>query len=338
MRRALLLAGAIAFVVACGGPRGAGYLLRAGWSEARLLLRRQPITALLAEPDLDPALRERLELVLAAREFARDLGLRVGDSYTTYADVDRDETVYVLSAAYRDRLEPYTWWFPIVGRVPYRGFFDRGAAEEAARRLAPSDLDVDVRPAITFSTLGWFADPLLSTVADDPPVPLVETVIHELFHSTVYVPGEAAFNESAATFAGHRGAIAFFCDGPHADAAHCTEARHRWRATRARAAVLGRLASRLRRLYASDPPVARRERARLWLASSAAETLARRGLGGRRDLVPPNNARLLGELIYATDLDRFDDLAATDADLRPALTTLVEDARSRRGAFAALRG
>src|SRR5439155_773510 len=173
------------------------------------------LTELLARPDLDPTLRERLELVRAVRTFAAGpLGLRVGQNYATFAELDRDATAYVLSAAHRDRLAPYTWWYPIVGRVPYQGFFDRAAADAAGRRLAARDFDVDVRPAVAFSTLGWFADPLLSTVAQAPPVELADTLIHELFHSTVYVSGDAAFNESAATFAGHRGAIAFFCSGP----------------------------------------------------------------------------------------------------------------------------
>src|SRR5207247_1246767 len=136
-----------------------------------------------------------------------------------------------------------TWWYPVVGRVPYQGFFERGQAEAAGERLSGRGLDVEVRPAVAFSTLGWFADPLLSTVAQAPPVALADTVIHELFHSTIYVPGDATFNESAATFAGHRGAIAFFCSGPGAAPKPCAEARRRWAVTRARATLFARVAT-----------------------------------------------------------------------------------------------
>jgi predicted aminopeptidase len=328
-----LLVGLLA--TGCGGP---GYLMRAGWQEARILLRRQPITALLARPDLDPGLRARLALTLAVRDFAAGpLGLNVGRSYTTFAEVSRDETVYVVAAARRDRLEAYTWRYPLVGRLPYRGFFDRGAAEAAAAELAAADLDVEVRPAVAFSTLGWFADPLLSTAAAGPPVGVAETVIHELFHATLYVPGAAAFNESAATFAGHRGAEAFFCAGPGADAPACATARRRWDATRARGQVLGRLAARLRRLYAVHPAPAVLQRQRARLAAAAAKTLARRGIAGADDLVPPNNARLLGDLVYATELDTFDRLAPGDADVGPALGALVREARGAADPFAALR-
>ena len=324
----------LALVVGCGTP---GYLVRAGWAEARLLLRRQPIAGLLARPDLPPGLRERLELVLAVRAFAAGpLGLRAGDSYTTFAEVPRDATVYVVSAARRDRLEAYDWGYPLVGRLPYRGFFSRAAAERVAGDLAARDLDTEVRPALAFSTLGWFADPLLSSAAAEPPVAVVETVLHELWHATLFVPGAAAFNESSATFAGHRGAIAFFCAGPGADPGRCSEARRRWAAVRARGRVLEHLAARLRRLYAAAPPPALRERVRLRLARAAAQALGRRGAGGRDDLLPPNNARLLGDLIYETRLGAFDALAPTDADLGPALAALAGAARGAADPFRAL--
>jgi predicted aminopeptidase len=322
-------------VAGCAEP---AYLLRAGWAEARLLLRRQPIPALLDRPDLDLGLRERLELTLAVRRFAAtDLGLNVGDAYRTFAEVPHDATVWVVSAARRDRLEAYSWRYPLVGRLPYRGFFDRGAADAAAARLAERDLDVEVRSALAFSTLGWFADPLLSTAASEPPVAVAETVLHELWHATLFVPGEATFNESAATFVGNRGAVAFFCGG--ADPAHperCDEARRRWDATRARGRVLGRFAARLRALYAASPAVPARERVRAALARAASAALARRGLGATEDLVPPNNARLLGELVYLTDLDTFDALVADDRDLGSAIRALATSARSASDPFAAL--
>ena len=332
-KRVLFLAAVLA-LAGCGDPR---YLLRAGLSEARLLLRRQPIPALLARPDLEPGLRERLELTLSVREFAAGtLGLRVGRSYTTFAEVPDDATVYVVSAARRDRLESYAWRYPLVGRLPYRGFFERESAEAAARDLATQDLDVEVRPALAFSTLGWFADPLLSTAAAETPVAVAETVLHELWHATLFVPGAAAFNESAATFAGHRGAVAYFCARADADPGRCAEARRRWKRTRERGRVLGHLAARLRRLYASAPALAAREHGRTRLARAAARVLARRGLGDPASQVPPNNARLLGDLIYLTRLDAFDALARTDDDLGPALAAVADAARGAREPFAVL--
>jgi predicted aminopeptidase len=336
-RTAVLALAVLACASACGQPL---YVARLGWAEAKILWRREPIREVVTRPGVDADLRERLELVLAAREFARDqLGFRVGKSYTSYAEVGAHEaTVHVVSAAYRDRLKSFTWWYPIAGRVPYRGFFDAAAAQAEARHLARRGLDVDIRPAIAFSTLGWFPDPLLSVTAEEKPVPLVATVLHELFHQTLYVANEPAFNESAATFAGDRGAVAFFCHGPGADGARCDRARRGWKRTLARGRVLDRLADKLRRLYASSPPPAVRERVRKQLAERAADMLVRHHLGDASDVSPPNNARLLGALLYATRLDDFEALAPGDDDPGPALRALVTAARGSADPFEALSG
>jgi predicted aminopeptidase len=303
--------------MALGGPT---YLARAAWSEASLLLRREPIAEILAQPGLDRVRADRLRLALAVRDFARDaLGLRVGDSYSTFVDVEQAEPVHVLSAAYRDRLESHLWRYPIVGRLPYRGFFDRADADAAAARLEREGLDVEVRPASAFSTLGWFADPLLSSTAAEPPVGLVETIVHELFHATVWRKGDAVFNESAANWMGHRGAIAFFCGGPGADGADCHEARRRWAVTRARGRIFARLGTRLRKLYGAAPPVAVREAVRARLAGRAGDALAARRLGSRSELFPPNNARLLGLQLYTTGLEDFERMVPPGGDLRMAV-------------------
>jgi predicted aminopeptidase len=161
-------------------------------------------------------------------------------------------------------------------------------------------------------------------------------VLHELWHATLYAPGAAAFNESSASFAGHRGATAFFCDGPGANPDRCTAARLRWRRLRLRGAVLVRFADALRRLYARAPAPAPRERARTWLAGRAGAALAVRGVGTASELLPPNNAGLLGELVYVTRLDAFDALAPTNADLRPALAALRGRVREGGEPFAAV--
>jgi predicted aminopeptidase len=335
VRRAAVIV--VLLALAGCGACAPGYVLRLGWTEAGILLRREPIERLLADEQLSPELRERLELVLAARRFAAtDLGLRVGESYASYAEVGNEAVVHVVSAAHPDRLEAVTWWYPIAGRVPYRGFFARSEADDEAARLAGDGLDVDVREAVAFSTLGWFADPLLSTTAAAAPVPLVETVLHELFHATLYVPGESTFNESAATFVGHRGAIAFFCGGPGDDAGRCGEARRRWSATLAESAVLSRLAARLDRVFAADLPAPERDRLRSRLADRAVRQGSRHGLRLDDLLLPPNNARLMAALVYLSHLDAFETLTPADAPLGPAIRRLIEATRDADDPFTAV--
>src|SRR5467141_3675047 len=151
MKRKLVVAAGIVVLAALWlSPTGC-YLSRGAWEEAKILSRRQPIAELVADPKTPKAAREKLKVVLAAREYARDsLRLRTKDSFTTYSRLDHDTLVLVVSAAYRDRLKPYTWWFPIVGRVPYKGYFDFKGAKRDAGHLFDEGFDVYVRPSDAF--------------------------------------------------------------------------------------------------------------------------------------------------------------------------------------------
>lgn len=124
------------------------YLVRAAWAEGRILANRRAILEIVADSATKPSIVSKLRLVLAARSFAAEsIGLRARQSFTTFSALDRDTLVLVLSGAYRDRLLPYTWWFPVVGRVPYKGYFDFLAATKAARALDAAGFDVYLRPS-----------------------------------------------------------------------------------------------------------------------------------------------------------------------------------------------
>ena len=211
------------------------YLLRAAWAEAAILARARPIDALVRDSTTDPATRAKLELVLAARAFASDsVRLNAKRGFRTYSHIEHDTLVVVLSAAYRDRLRYRTWWFPIVGSVPYKGYFDVRDARKAAAELSRDGFDAYLRPTSAFSTLGYLEDPVLSTTIDEDSVELVNTVIHELTHSTFYASGQAVFNESFANFVGTRGAEWFYA--ARGDSAKVRIARDDW----ARQKLLGR--------------------------------------------------------------------------------------------------
>ncbi len=208
------------------------YVMRAGLAEARILSARRPIPDVILDESTDERTRGLLLFATEARRFAADsLRLDVGDAYTTFTRLEKDTLAMVLSAAYPDRLAPRTWWFPVVGHVPYRGFFDFEKAEAERAGLEDEGFDTYLRPTAAFSTLGWFPDPLLSTVLEQDAVGVVETLIHELSHNHLFVPGNARFNESFATFVGYVGAARFFCrrTGGGSDTVKCQRARARWR-------------------------------------------------------------------------------------------------------------
>ncbi|MEJ2216503.1 MAG: aminopeptidase, partial [Gemmatimonadota bacterium] len=149
----------LALIAACFLFCSPVYVIRAGVQEAKILSRRRHIETVVQDSATPAWVRHKLDLVVQARTYAKQqLGLKVGDSYTTYARVDHDTLLMVVSGARKDAFIPYTWWFPIVGRVPYKGYFDFDAAYAEGRKLERRGYDSYVRPSGAFSTLGWFND------------------------------------------------------------------------------------------------------------------------------------------------------------------------------------
>jgi predicted aminopeptidase len=332
MRVGLAILGLVA-LSSCGGE-DVRYVLRAAYEEARILARREPIAEMLADDDLDPATRGKLELVLATRTYARDrLGLEVGGSYGSVASIDQDQIIHVVSAAYRDRLEPYTWWFPIAGTVPYRGYFERSSAVDLAQALESEGYDTYVRRALAFSTLGYFDDPLPSHLLKYDDEELVETIFHELLHGTVYFGGHSAFNESFANFVGHRGAIAFFAERGRGDVAR--RATLRWEDSLQFSRVLAEILEELEKAYASG--VSETDRARLFAA--ARERYAGRVWNtdefDRFATGPLNNAVLLARHVYSDRLSVFEEVFGRfDEDLPRSIEWVTQAARSSEDPFA----
>lgn len=315
------------------------YLSRGAWEEAKILSRRQPITEIVADKRTPEADRQKLRVVLAAREYARDsIRLRTKDSFTTYSRLDHDTLVLVLSAAYRDALRPYTWWFPIVGDVPYKGYFDFAAARRDADNFKKDGFDIYLRPSDAFSTLGWFNDPLLNTSLRRDSIDLANTVIHELTHNTFYASGQAPFNESFAMFVGARGAAAFFRSRGSDSSALRLEAR--WDDDKLLAGFWARVIKSLDSAYKAHPNdkawrIAVRDtvyaRTRATLVTEIAPQLKTISpLYAQR--TPLDNASLLARRVYASDLQLFDDVYEREGrNLRRTIGRVIGLAKSRPG-------
>jgi predicted aminopeptidase len=263
------------------------------------------------DSSIAPAVRRSLGLVLETRDYAARLGLEAKKTYTTYADVGRDTLLLVLQAAPKDCICPHTWKYPIVGRIPYKGFFDPEAARREASRFAARGYDTYLRPSSAFSTLGWFNDPLLSTAVTRDSVELAATVFHEIAHNTLYVKSATPFNESFAQLVGYRSAQAFFLE--RGDSLRAQQAADRWHDEIVLGDYYAALVGRLQTLYAQHPDSATlnegRREAAAWARAQLEGPIGRRLRTfriGRLTERPINNAQLIGARIYRTRLDLFD--------------------------------
>lgn len=186
------------------------YILHAAAGQFRLLNGSVPIEKAMKEDTLTPMQKDQLSLVAAVKGFGGDeLGLKKTESYESIYLGSNQSPIYVVSAAPKDRLTLITWWFPVVGRMPYLGFFDLDRAEAEKKKLLERDLDAIIGQAEAYSTLGWFQDPVTLNLIEGSSLDLVETILHEMTHTTLYVKGQGEFNEGLAVLVGKRGAFLF---------------------------------------------------------------------------------------------------------------------------------
>jgi predicted aminopeptidase len=185
------------------------YTLKQGFTMLGYLNKAVPLESLLEE-DIPEELAKNqrfVEDIQDIRCFAvQELGLKESANYTRYVALDRDYLAAVVSASAADSFTRHEWWFPVVGKVPYKGFFNPEDARKEAEKLKKQGLDVWIRRVDAFSTLGWFSDPLYSYMQTYPLYHLADLLIHETLHATVYLKGQSQFNEELAEFVGSEGA------------------------------------------------------------------------------------------------------------------------------------
>lgn len=290
------------------------YLGHVGAGQARLLLARQPIDALLEDAATPGELRARLELVFHVRAFAARLGLRVGNRYTHYAPWPGDRVVTTVVATRAGEVEPAGFWFPILGRVPYKGYFDPQRASAEAERLRRRGLDVCESRVPAYSTLGWFDDPVTGPMLREPEAELVETLFHELVHASFYLPGESDWNEGVASFVGEEARVRFYAgrEGPAAGARERSRVALR---RRLREALL-RARRAAERVYAELPPGPERAAARAEVDAGARAELAQLVAGG--------DAAAIARVARLRTNDACLALAATYAEQTPCLAARLE--------------
>ena len=188
------------------GCTSLGYYGQLAQGQWQLLRARQPVDQVIADPASRPQLRARLQHAEQARVFASEhLKLPDNRSYRVYADLGRPYVVWNVFATPELSLQPVTHCFPIAGCVAYRGYYQQGAARGAAALMREKGLDVYLGGVEAYSTLGWFDDPILSSMVGWGDERLATLIFHELAHQRFYVQDDTEFNESFATFVEQEG-------------------------------------------------------------------------------------------------------------------------------------
>ncbi len=205
---AIALSAAALGLSACG-TLGPGYYWQAARGQLALFNRAKPIGDVVGDERTPPRIRRLLGEIPAIKAYGERNGLKPTRNYSEYVQLDRPAAVWVVSASEPLRFEPRRWEFPVVGSFTYVGWFDREAAlsysDEVKRE--PQGWDVSVRGARAYSTLGWFRDAVLSSMIPDGPEALgdvVNVVLHESVHATLYIADQSSFNESVASFVADR--------------------------------------------------------------------------------------------------------------------------------------
>lgn len=240
-------------VLTASGCFEARYLAGQGVGQWRLLRARRFVADVLDDPAVDARTKDRLRLAMEARKFGIEvLGLRGGDNFIRFLPTGGRAVAWNITAAPRDALRPLTFNFPIVGRVPYLGYFKEEDAKRMATKLRAAGYDTYVRPVAGYSTLGITSDPIYESMLDEGDARLVEVILHEMLHGTLYLAGHSSWNESLASFVGVQGAALFFAarGGDQAGRAVIEEAEHRKADEQRFSDYLAPLQEELRALYA----------------------------------------------------------------------------------------
>jgi predicted aminopeptidase len=319
------------------------YVTQAARGQLQIVNAREPISKVLEDPAAPADLRERLENVRAAREFAsRELALPDNKSYTSYADIKREFVVWNVVATPEFSVEPREWCFPVVGCVAYRGYFKEQRARDFASKLRDQGMDIVVEGVPAYSTLGKFDDPVLSSMMSYGDDEIASILFHELAHQVVYIPDDSAFNEAFAVTVEQEGLSRWLQARGRPDEL----ARHLERRARQAASVriIAKYRERLAALYARDlAPADMRNRKADEFAAMVGELNAldaRYGVKSRlaQELTgAPNNARLASLATYYDCVPGFQRVLAEERHDLPrfyaaarALAKLTREARRAR--------
>ncbi|NWG02276.1 MAG: aminopeptidase [Syntrophaceae bacterium] len=211
------------FLAGCGNLF---YLSKLGWHQSLITFHRVPVQEVLEDERVDQETKRKIHLIQEVKSYGEEkIGLTRTKSYSKYFEV-KGPILYVITASEKDRLQLYHWNFPVIGKATYKSFFTKEGVLKEKRVLEGKGYDTFVQQAGAYSTLGWLQDPIFSSMLKWDEASLVNLILHEMTHATVYYKGQTDFNEQMATFIGNQGAIQFLTEKYGSDSKEVIEALH----------------------------------------------------------------------------------------------------------------
>ncbi|MBA3972518.1 MAG: aminopeptidase, partial [Bacteroidetes bacterium] len=186
------------------------YGIQQGKGQLEMVWDSRPVEDVLNDLSFPDSLKQKLRLIAEIKQFTIDsLGMNPSKNYNAVYDQKGKTSLLVVSGCEPFKFKPKEWVFPILGAVPYKGFFDKKEAKAEIDRLRADGYDVDIYSPSGWSTLGWFKDPILSNMLKRDEGDLSSLIIHELTHGTLFIKNDVDFNENLANFIGDKGAEKF---------------------------------------------------------------------------------------------------------------------------------
>jgi predicted aminopeptidase len=186
------------------------YVLKQGKGQVGIILDTREAEDVLKDTSFSKEEKSKIEFIRRVKQYSTDsLGYKPSNSYTTFYDQRNAASLWVVTASEPYTLRPYTWTFPYLGEVSYKGFFDYSAGLAEYSRLKKEGYDVEMGPVSAWSTLGWFRDPILSNMLKRSKGRLAELIFHELFHNTYYAKSSVEMNENLANFIAYKATLMY---------------------------------------------------------------------------------------------------------------------------------
>lgn len=299
---------AAGLLLGCGAP--SKFVFHAAGGQLDLYRSARPIKKVVSDERTPEPIRQLLSEVPRIKAFALDRGLAISDNYEEFVALDRPYVVWFVNASHPLAFSPKTFWFPVVGSFPGLGWFDEESARRHAASLEREGWDVSMRGVRAFSTGGWFADPIVSsmfTESDNAFGYLVNVILHESLHATVLVANQQYYNESLASFVGDEMTLSYLRRRFGQDSAELGVYLERTEQAAEAEALLASRYQALEALYNSDKP----PRQKLIEKQKVMRELYVRL--GFEEL--PTNATLIGTRLYDVGQAEFGELlSACDHD------------------------